>query len=163
MIVRGYKCFNKDFTNRYGVKFEVGKIYIADSQVKSGLNGKKYRLCKNLEDTFRYFDAVNYDIKICEVIGSGNVVTYIDEYYGYYDMYAVEKIKIKKELIHEEIISYGLNLNPTSVKRFIQGFKLMEEEIIMFKEKFKNEQSVLDTIAYYKENNKEVYKKGYYG
>lgn len=159
MIVRGYKCFNKDFTNRYGMKFEVGKIYIADNQVKFGVNGKGFHLCKNLEDTFRYFDAINDDIKICEVIGSGNIVTYSDKYYGYYDMYSVEKMEIKKELTHEEIINYGLNLDYISVQRFIQGFKLTEEEIIKFKNKFKNEQSVLDTIAYYKENDKDVYKR----
>ena len=27
--VVGYKAFNKDLTNRYGKKFEIGKIYIA--------------------------------------------------------------------------------------------------------------------------------------
>ena len=135
MVVKGYKCFNKDFTNRYGIKFEVGKIYISISPAIFGINSKRFHLCKNLEDTFRYFDAISDDIKICEVIGSGHIVTYADEYYGYYDMYAVEKLEIKKELTHDEIINYGLNLNSISVKRFIQGFKLTDEEIFMFKEK----------------------------
>lgn len=161
MIVKGYKCFNEDFTNRYGIKFEVGKIYITDSQVKFGVNGKGFHLCKNLEDTFRYFDAINDDIKICEVIGCGNVALVEDNYYGYYDMYSVEMLKIKKELTHDEIIGYGLNLGCIKVKRFIEGFKLTSDEINLFKNKFKNEQDVLDAIAYYKENDKEVYKRRY--
>lgn len=27
MEIIGYKCFNEDFTNRYGEKFEIGKTY----------------------------------------------------------------------------------------------------------------------------------------
>lgn len=155
MVVKGYKCFNEDFTNKYGMKFELGKIYIADINTKV----KKFHLCKNLEDTFRYFDAINNNVRICEVIGSGNIVPYSEEYQGYYDMYSVSQLEIKKELTHDEIISYGLNLDSNKVKRFIVGFKLTEEEMIKFANKFKNEQSVLDIIASYIENNNVVYKK----
>lgn len=155
MIVRGYKCFNEDFTNRYGMKFEIGKIYIADKNTKV----KKFHLCKNLEDTFRYFDALNNDVRICEVIGDGEVSVYSEKYQGYYDMYSVSQLEIKKELTHDEIISYGLNLDSNKVKRFIEGFKLTEEEMTKFANKFKNEQSVLHVITSYIENNKAVYKK----
>ena len=33
-MIEGYKCFNADFTNQYGKKFEVGKIYTATGKIK---------------------------------------------------------------------------------------------------------------------------------
>lgn len=156
-MIKGYKCFNEDFTNRYGFKFSVGKIYITDSHVKFRSRG--FHFCKNLEDTFRYFDAFNLKIKICEVVGSGNITTYSDEYYGYYDMYSCEKLEIKHELNRKEIIDYGLSLDYTKVSRFIQGLKLTKEEIDKFKQRYKNYINVIQAIEYYQENKLYVYER----
>lgn len=159
MYITGYKCFNKDLTNSYGMQFSVGKIYIASGVIKFGKNSNGFHMCKNIEDTFRYFDAINNEVSVCKVIGSGEIIKCEDEYYGYYDMYSVEQLKIIKKLNRKEIIDIGLNLNYLRVKRFIQGIKLTQEEINIFKEKFVNNIDVLDTIEYYQENNLDVYKK----
>ena len=155
MEIRGYKSFNKELTNRYGINFSIGKIYVAHGAIKFGNDGNGFHMCKNIEDTFRYFDANN--ISVCEVIGSGQIVERTDEYYGYYDMYCVEKLKIIRELSRKEIISIGLGLNEIRVKRFLSTFILKEEEIILFKEQFKKYMDVLDTIAYHQENDEDIY------
>lgn len=158
MHITGYKCFNKDLTNSYGMQFSVGKIYIVKGVIKFGNNGNGFHICKNMEDTFRYFDAINNEVSICKVIGSGKMTKYDDEYYGYYDMYTVEKLEILKKLNREEIIDFGLNLNYLRAKRFVQGIKLTQEEIKKFKDKFSSNIDVLNAIEYYQENNLDVYK-----
>lgn len=154
MVVSGYKCFNEDFTNKYGIKFCVGKIYTLESLNKLGFNIKRFHLCKNMEDTFKYFDAYKKNVRICEVIGSGNIVTYADRYHGYYDMYSVEKLEIKKELSRDEIIDKGLSLDITKVARFIKGFRLNSDEIDLFKEKFKDNSDILTMIDDYQKDYK---------
>ena len=37
MEIKCYKAFNKDRTNRYGMKFEEGKAYHTDGDIKCGL------------------------------------------------------------------------------------------------------------------------------
>ena len=134
-------------TNRYGMKFEVGKIYKVDGSIKFGNNGNGFHMCKNMEDTFRYFDSTN--IAVCEVNGFGKKKLYEDAYYGFYDMYAVEKIEILKLLRRKEILEYMLELYPERVMRFIQLFKLYDDEIELFEDKFRNESKVLEYIEYY--------------
>ena len=160
MEIFGYKCFNKDLTNNYGKKFSVGKIYITSGAIKFGNNGNGFHLCKNIEDTFRYFDTEE-GVNICEVIGRGNYKKYNDNYNGYYDMYCVEQLEILKLLSREEIINIGLNLTDIRALRFVSTFHLTEEEINLFKEKYKDSTSVLDAIAYHRENDKDVYYRKY--
>ena len=143
----GYKSFNADMTNRYGKKFEVGKTYITEGPIKFGVNGHGFHMCKNMEDTFRYFDTTN--IAVCEVEGSGKMKLYEDEYNGFYDMYAVEKIEILKLLKRKEILEYMLNTYPNRVERFIQLFKLYDNEIELFEDKFKGNYRVIEKIKYY--------------
>lgn len=161
MEIIGYKCFNKDLTNNYGRKFEVGKIYIAPGIIKFGISGNGFHLCRNLEDTLRYYPAKEKDVSVCLVKGSGNYQKHDDEYYGYYDMYSFEKIEILKKLTREEIIKICLNLCEIQVIKFISTFKLTEKEIEKFKEKYKDKIRVLDAIAYYQENDFKVYEKKY--
>jgi len=158
MEIIGYKCFNKDLTNRYKKQLEVGKIYTANGDVTFGNDGHGYHFCKNLEDTLRYFDGMNEEISICLVKGTGDIVEYEDDYNGYYDIYSSENIEILKELSREEIILYGLNLNEIRVCRFIQGFKLSNDEIELFKEKFAKNTCVLKLIEYYQLKNFDVFK-----
>lgn len=72
-------------------------------------------------------------------------------------MYCVEELEIIKELSREEIINIGLNLNEIRVKRFLSTFILLKEEIELFKNKFKNKKDILNIIAYYQENNKNIF------
>lgn len=159
-MIFGYKCFNADLTNSYGFHFEIGESYSTFGEVKAGVSGRHgYHMCINIEDTFRYFGGINNsDIVVCEVIGSGNMVCFADEYYGYYDMYSVEKIQIVRKLDRSEIINIALNFKMIEkVLRFVQTFKLLSSEIVLFEDKFSNCIQVLNAIEYYQKGNYLVY------
>ena len=159
--VYGYKCFNKGLTNRYGEKFEIGKMYQCNKEIKFGNDGHGFHICKRLEDTLRYFDAMNEDVDICEVKCSGKIEENEDDYNGYYDMYACECLEIIRLLTREEIITYGLNLTDDAAKRFVSLFKLNDQEISLFKEKYKNNPNILSYIGYYQEKDLEAFNKKY--
>lgn len=154
----GYKCFNEDMTNRYGKKMEVGKIYTTKGEIKFGNSNHGFHFCKNIEDTIRYFNPKEETVCICLVRGFGTISEGFDDYNGYYDMYASENIEIIKKLSREEVIAIGLSLYPERVCRFVSQFKLYDDEIEMFKEKFKNSRIVLQSIDYYQLGNKEAFK-----
>lgn len=161
MEVKGYKAFNKGLTNRYGRKFEIGKQYSLDGKISFGNKGNGFHFCKNIEDTLRYFDGVDEEIEIAEVIGSGEIVTNEDEYNGFYDMYSAQRIKINKKIERQEIVNMFLTtitIEPRVV-RFIQLFRLTEKEIEMFKLKYGGYLQIMNAIAYYQEGKKDVYKK----
>ena len=161
MEVTGYKCFNTDLTNKYGIKFEVGKIYIASGPLKYGNNGNGYHLCRNLEDTLRYFDAMNDEVKICRVKGSEEILEESDDYYGYYELFVARKLEILNLLTRKEIIDLELNLNNGfRVERFISLFRLNDEEIKKFKDIYKKDFRVLEAIEYYQKNDLDIYKRG---
>ena len=152
-ILSGYKCFDKGLVNRYGMIFEVGKIYHCDKEIKFGNDGHGFHMCKNLEDTLRYFDAVDQEVDICKVKGFGEITEYEDDYNGFYDMYACEYMHIEKKLTREEIIAYGLRLYEPRINRFISLIRLSEEEKALFKEKFKNNTTTLNYISYYQDHD----------
>lgn len=165
-MILGYKCFNKDLTNRYGIKFEVGKTYNANGEIKFGTTDYRthshgLHMCKNIEDTFRFFDTFNEEVCICEVRGMGGKCTYNDEYNGYYDMYSVEILEIIRIINREELINMALNLNQLRVERFITNYRLSKDEIELFKEKFSYSPRVLKAIAYYQEGDIHAYRKNY--
>ena len=151
----GFKAFNCGLTNRYGFKYETNKIYHVDGTLKFGNDGNGFHMCKNLEDTLRYYDAFNNNIDICLVLGFGNYEEFHDDYYGYYNMYVYENMYIIKILNRKEIIDYMKNTNIERMKRFISLYKLDDDEIIPFK----NVDSVLDkVIDYYQYGNRDVFK-----
>lgn len=161
MKIKGYKAFNEDMTNRYGMFFEEGVTYIASPPIKIKFEGNGYHFAKRLEDTLRYVDGMNEEIKIAEVTASGEIIEFEDEVYGYYELYVAEKLRVDKILTREEIIEEMLNKNPIFVERFIQGFKLSIEECQLFKTRFSSSKGVLDSIAYYQYGDKEVYNRKY--
>lgn len=158
MAIRGYKAFDKNMDNRYGRHFEEGKTYRVDGDVAFGLNGNGFHFCKRCEDTLRYFDGMNEDIVMAEVIGSGNIVESFDEYYGYYDMFSAEQLEIIRFIPRSELVMNFLNMkNIERVKRFIQGYRLRDIEKAMFRSYFSNEESVLKTIDYYQDGDLEAF------
>ena len=162
--VHGYKAFNKDFTNRYGEKFEVGKTYTDSSNITFGNDNEGgFHMCANLEDTLRFVPADTDDVVICEVTGFGKIVEgdrYEDDYYGYYDMYSVEKMTINKKLSRKEIVDMFLNMSTSSkdrICRFIESYKLNETEEEMFKLKFGDFTPIMQYISYYQDGDKEAF------
>lgn len=147
MIVKGYKAFNKDKTNRYGKKFIAGQVYHNNDDVlKFGNNGQGFHMCTSLCDVFRYFDS---DANVAKVIGFGNCLCYNDEYYGYYNMYVTANLYIEKFLTREEIITEMLNSSNFDVKKFLITFTLTDTEKKLFLEKFKNNIEITNVILCY--------------
>ena len=155
--MEAYKCFNKGLINRYGTKFEVGKLYKVSGKIKFGNSGNGFHSCSYLEDTLRYFDTFSNNVDIALIDGFGNSIIYNDEYNGFYDMYVFEKMIINKVLTRDEIINYGLNLYDFRLKRFLSLYKLDYFEKKMFYDKYKNNNDILNYIEYYQNNKKDVF------
>lgn len=161
--IEGYKAFNEDMTNRYGLKFEEGKIYSIEGPLVFGNTGNGFHFCKRLEDTLRYFPvtSINDSIKIAKVIGFDEVTEFYDDYYGYYDMYVARKIKIEKILLHKEIVDMFLNTSDERVVRFLTNFKLTSIEKELYRLRYSDSCKVMLAMSYYQDGDKEAYSKNY--
>lgn len=117
-------------TNRYGNKFEVGKIYKVDGDISWGNCGNGFHMCMRLEDCFRYF---NSDTSLVTFVrGFGNLVLHEDDYYGYYDMYACECMEIIRVVPREEVIGLMLLADEFRQRRFVRDFNLTLDERKLF-------------------------------
>ena len=128
MEIKGYKAFNLDHTNRYGMPFEEGKDYHVDGKIKFGNNGNGFHMCTHLSDVFRYFDPEYIDV--ASVIGSGEYDEGEDETWSepYYDMYAVSDIHIEKFLTRDEIIDIISKSSSSDIVKFFATFKPTKKE-----------------------------------
>lgn len=159
--LKGYKVFDKGLKNRYGMTFLEGEVYSVDTTLRNisfGNNGYGFHFVKRLEDGLRYFDGMNDDIDIALVESIGSLVEYYDDYNGYYDMFVTDKIYIDHLLSREEIIDYILNVNIDRVERFVQGYKLSDDEIDLLLARY-NSCELSRAIDYYQKNDKDVYSK----
>ncbi len=157
MFVIGYKALNSDMTNRYGDKYVIGKTYHAEGELRLGNLGNGFHLCTNLEDCFRYVKAD--DCLITEVIGFGKLLEYNDEYYGYYNMYVAEYMRIIRVISRDEIISTAKLLSDDRLVRLIQTYPMSDEEVEEVSTHAKGKTKVLKAIQYYHYNDKDVYRR----
>lgn len=154
----GYKSLDKDYKDISGNILEENKTYHVDGNVVYGNGGNGYHFAKKLEDTLRYqLKDEDYLTRpnIAKVVGFGNIVESYDDYYGYYELYAAENIKILKYLSEEEIIAYALKLNETRMLRFVSSYRLNKDEIKLFKNKYL---SVDLALLYYQMKIYDIYK-----
>ncbi len=155
---KGYKAFNKDETNRYGKKYEENTVYKAEGPLQFGNHGNGFHYAKRLEDTLRYFPAMEEEIQIAEVTSLGEQIEHEDDYYGYYDLFVARELRIDRFLERNEIIKMYLNLNQEDrVIRFVASYKLTPEEIEMFKLRYGESVKIIKALEYYQEGNKEAY------
>lgn len=160
MKIYGYKAFNSDLSNRYGVPFEVGKLYTKEGEIKFGNTGNGFHICTKLEDALRYFDFMNDQPVLCRVEGSGQLVNYDDDYYGYFDMYVVSELKIISVMSKKEIIEEILKeQNIDRIYRFISGYKLTYNDLKLFSDRWPNDLKLRQYINYYQLNDKEAFNK----
>lgn len=156
--IEGYKAFYGGLTNQYGEKYEIGKVYVEPKDSKH----VGYHFCKNIEDTLVFYPYSD-DIEFYQVSGKGNSVIYSNDYYGVYNVYATEMIRINRKVEREEIINYFLNksylLFPDRICRFISLYRLNSEEIEIFKSFYKNNKRICRYISYYQEGKSEAFKK----
>jgi hypothetical protein len=150
MKVNGYKCFNKDKTNRYGMPFEEGKTYTVDGPIVFGNDGNGYHMATHLSDVFRYFDTENDNFTVAKVTGMDECVAFDDDYNAYYDMYACKTIRINHFMSREEIIDEMLKCNiPYQLTNFFRTFYLTYEEKVLFARKFRNNAEVIKSLLFY--------------
>ena len=157
--IRGYKSLNNDGTNYYGKKFDVGKIYHCDGEIKFGPTGNGYHFAYNIEDTIRY-SGEDYNLKdiiIAEVIGREKIIKGEDIYNGYDDLFVTSSLEILKYLTREEVISMALDMSDTRLIRFVSQYKLTPEEQELF---YYSSASVAQTIDYYQRGIKDAYQNG---
>ena len=132
-MMKGYKAFNSNETNRYGKEYKENTTYYTEGPLKFGNHGNGFHFCKRLEDTLRYFPAMEEEVQIAEVTSLEDYVEYEDDYYGYYDIYAARVLRIDRFIPREEIINMYLDLDvPSRVIRFVASYKLTPEEIDKF-------------------------------
>lgn len=156
-MVKGYKAFNKNMTNRYGTPFIVGETYHATGEISFGNDGNGFHMCKNLCDVFRYFPCFEEEICVAQVTGTGQIVTYEDDYNGYYDMYAVETITIDALLRREEIIAKMLADHDGNNCKFLATFGLNDQEKVKFLKKYRQTPHMLSYVLYYQYGIKEAF------
>lgn len=161
MVIKGYKAFNKDKTNRYGVPFEEGKTYKVEGKIKFGNNGNGFHLCKELSDVFRYVNARKEEVLVAEVIGRGNYQEFFDEYEGYYEMYSVEELEVVRFLSREEIIEKMMNASDFQRYKFVRTFLLTEKEKIEFLRKYRDNYLFCKHILYYQYQLSYIYSSEY--
>ncbi len=158
----GYKIFNPGLINRYGTKFELGRVYSVDTNIREiayGINGYGFHFTKRLEDGLRYFNAMDGVVEIANVSSFGELKEYYDDYYGYYDLYVTSSIMINNILTREEILNYMMSTNNTfRIIRFISLYKLNSDEISLIINKF-NTEDVMNAIYYYQYNDRDIYTK----
>jgi len=159
--IKGYKAFYKDCKNRYGKDFTAGETYSIKGPLVFGNNGNGYHFCSRLEDTLRYFPASEEEISIAEVTSLADTKEYYDDYNGFYDMYVARTIRIERFLSRKEIISMFLKLPDYRVIRFIQLFKLTDEEADLFRLYYPNSENIQKAIRYYHDGDKDVYTERY--
>ena len=153
----GYKAFDYDLVNRYGMKFDLNVEYSLSGELKFGNNGNGFHFCTNLEDTLRYVDGANAIIVMVEALG--NLKQYDDEYNGYYDMFVTNKIKIIKVLTKEDILKYMFKLPEFRMIRLISSyFQFSEEDLQMLEMLYQNNDGIIKAIKYYQRNDKDAYK-----
>ena len=130
-MIKGYKAYKKGLINQFGEQHEVGHTYKTDSvqYEKSG-----FYFCPDLEDTLRFYDGFKEPIDIAIVEGSGETREFFDEYNETTSIAATE-LHVLSIMTREEIISYALKLNEMRLKKFLAGFPLTEEEMVLFERK----------------------------
>ena len=162
MIIKGYKAFNKDMTNRYGIPFECGKTYKVDGDIKFGNEGNGYHFCSSIADVFRYVDASDINnYVVAEVYGIGDYKVYDDEYEGYYDMYSFRSIYIKRILTREQVFEKIKTLSEWQILKIIKTSKLSSDEILYICKKYKGNVTIMCAILYYQLDQKDIYEKYY--
>ena len=160
MEVKGYKAFNNDKTNRYGLPFVEGETYHMDGPISFGNNGNGFHMCANLSDVFRFFEYQDEEVCVAEVTGSGTIIKYDDEYNGYYDMYSVSQITIDKFLSRKEIIAHMLKDHEFNNQKFLMTFKLTEVEKVRYLKKYRHNEHMLKWLLFY-QYGKDLYKVPY--
>jgi hypothetical protein len=130
VLIEGFKAFNSNKTNRYGMSFDEGKAYHASGEISFGNDGNGFHICKHLSDVFRFFDSE--DVIVARVIGSGEIVEaeLHDWTEPYIEMYAVSDLYVDSFLNREEIINEMKKASSSDVIKFFATYNVKEDEAL---------------------------------
>lgn len=129
MEIRGYKAFHHGLLNKYGMEFELGKIYCKDaSTLKFGESGHGYHLAESLADTFRFFNPI-HENDYCEVVASGKILRVDNHLYHSAPMYVAEKLQIVKILSREDILQLVGCADMDEIRRYLALFPFQKMEL----------------------------------
>ena len=145
--MKGYMCFFEDMTDLQHDKFKIGERYNKDDK------NKRFVIYEYLEDSLRNYHAERNNVNICFVLGYGDGRKIEDTASDYIERYEFDNVAIIKEVPREFIIEYGLNLYDQRLIRFLQGFKLTNEEKDLFRLKFEGDRRAFPIIDYYINGN----------
>lgn len=156
--VEGYKCFNRGLIcNKDNFQMQEKKLYKINNNIKYHNQG--FHFCLRLEDTLRFFGETDNEKVICKIRALGDIDWSFDHYNCYYDMGCTDMIYIEKIMSREEIMKYADNLNDLRFIRFIMGYKLNNDELEYFKNKYRKNNKVDAYIGYYQEKEKNAFVK----
>ena len=155
-MLKGYKAFNANMTNKNGVKFEVGETYTENNCIVSfNVDESGFMFCERLEDTI-FFAPDRDNIAFAEITALGEIVEGESGQGTYEDIYTTNKMRVDRVIPREEVIEIFLNMRNTErLTRFIQMFNLTPEELAMFYERYVT--SVKPTIPVIQEDGTLVY------
>ena len=124
--IKGYKSFKQGLITNGDIKFEVGVPMHSNGEIKAGpIGGNGFHMCLNFEDTFRFIE----NPILCEVTGYRTISKeYIDDYNGYYGIYACSDMIVNRIIPREEIIEMAKSLYEERLIRFIMTYKMTEKE-----------------------------------
>ena len=152
--IKGYKSFKQGLITNGDIKFEVGVPMHSNGEIQAGpKGGNGFHMCLNFEDTFRFIE----NPILCEVTGYGTISKeYIDDYNGYYGIYACSDMIVNRIISREEIIEMAKSLYEERLIRFIMTYKMTDEEV---KELLTIPMSdiIKSYIDYYHYGNKDVF------
>ena len=157
MLIEGFKAFNSNKTNRYGMSFDEGKAYHASGEISFGNDGNGFHICKHLSDVFRFFDSE--DVIVARVIGSGEIVEaeLHDWTEPYIEMYAVSDLYVDSFLNREEIINEMKKASSSDVIKFFATYNVKEDEALQIlrsnKERFNDRSTYIAFLYYVKKIN----------
>lgn len=154
--MRGYKSYDGNIVCPEDI---VGKHFHEDGPIKFHHHGLHF--CERLEDTLRYSGGIsNPNILVAEVEASNELDEGEDTYYDFYDMYATSDLDVIRIIPREEIIAMYLDMYPSfRTQRFLSSYILHDDEIPLFKEKFKDSDRDLFMIEKYQGDGPYAYQK----
>lgn len=155
--MQGFKAFSSNSD------YQEGKTYHLPNDIKltKGPNGTGFYYTPHLEDTLRYVNGMTEEINIAQVTADVEIITFNDEYNGYYDICNTRKLTIDHIMSREEIMNTMLTKSEDALIRFISGYKLTDEEQQLIKKTHPKQAMINLAIKYYQQNESNAYKDAY--
>ena len=155
--MKGYKVLDKGLINQYGFKYELNKVYELHGELDYKDNG--FCFCEYPETTLIFAgDKNNFDLTEVEALGrivSGDD-NFENEWYSITGLYATDKMKIKRLVPREELVSMVISSNNFKRMKFLNMYlKFTQKEIETILEQYGD--VIKPYIEFYQYGNQEAF------